>query len=154
VNRASNHDALWDVIAGGREGILATIAPSGVPHLSNVYYVVDVGEPEPLIRLSTITTRIKGRHILRDPRAALHVSGDDFFNFAVAEGAVTVAVPAEPGDAATDELFELHGRLGAAGERPAWDQKMLDEGRMVVRIRVERLYGLIPPKRTARGESR
>ena len=150
---ASENEGLWDLIARGREGILATIAPSGVPHLSNVYYVVDLGGSEPLIRLSTTTTRIKGRHVLRDPRAALHVAGDDFFNFAVAEGTVTTAIPAAPGDPATDELFEVHGRLNAAGERPAWDQKMLDEGRMVVRIRVERLYGLIPPKRTSRGES-
>lgn len=134
-------DDLWQLIRSGRNGIMATINPDGSPHLSNVYYLADTSERA--VRISTTTVRAKGRNLLRDPRAALHVSGPDFFHFAVAEGDVSLAIARQPGDAATNELFEVHALLGAASDREGFDEKMIAEGRMVVRMAVTRLYGLL-----------
>ncbi|WP_106401460.1 TIGR03618 family F420-dependent PPOX class oxidoreductase [Actinocorallia populi] len=132
---------LWKIVAARREGILATVGQDGTPQLSNVYYVAD---PEArTIRVSTTTRRVKGRNLLRDPRAVLHVPGEDFFNFAVAQGTATTAIATTPGDAAIDELHAVHSALEAGEERPAFDRKMIEHGRMVVRISVTRLYGQV-----------
>lgn len=136
---------LWELVAGRREGVLATIGGNGMPQLSNVYYVAD--DDGRTIRISTTTGRVKGRNLLRDARAVLHVPGADFFNFAVAEGPVATAIAIAPGDAAIDELHEVHSVLEAAEERPAFDRKMIKHGRMIARLSVTRLYGQIFPGR-------
>ena len=74
-------EPLCDIVAGSRNGILATIGEDGTPQLSNIYYLSDPSDR--LIRFSTTTVRTKGRNLLRDSRATLHVAGRDFFNFAV-----------------------------------------------------------------------
>jgi PPOX class probable F420-dependent enzyme len=132
---------LWEIVLGRREGVLAVIGAGGMPHLSNVYYLVD--RSTDTIRMSTTTVRAKGRHLWRDPRAALYVAGADFLQFAVAEGHVSLAIAEQPGDAATDELFEVHHELGAATDRAGFDDEMIGDHRMVVRLHVERVYGLI-----------
>src|SRR4051794_12453386 len=115
-------DDLWEIVAGSRNGILATINPDGLPHLTNVYYLVDPATR--VVRVSTTSKRAKGRNLLRDPRAVLHVPGPDFVNFAVAEGDVTLSVAEEPGDEGTDQLFEVHSQLtGESYERPAFDEE-------------------------------
>ncbi|MCK9931007.1 TIGR03618 family F420-dependent PPOX class oxidoreductase [Frankia sp. Mgl5] len=139
--RPPSQDALWEAVTSRNEGILATIGETGLPHLSNVYYVADAERR--LVRVSTTGVRAKGRNLLRDPRAVLHVPGGDFFNFAVAEGEVTLAVPSAPGDEATDELYAVHSVFNGAAERPAFDHQMLEASRMVMRLEVNRLYGLL-----------
>jgi PPOX class probable F420-dependent enzyme len=135
---------LWQVIADQRDGILATIGDDGVPQLSNIYYVAD--RPSETVRFSTTTTRAKGRNLLRDPRATLHVSGADFLNFAVAQGDVSLAVATTPDDDAVEELFEIHLALGASNKREGFGEQMIADGRMVVRLTVHRIYGQILAK--------
>lgn len=106
---------LWHIVTSGRNGILATIDLDGLPHMSNIYYLADPANR--VIRFSTMTVRRKGRNLLRDPRAALHVTGDDFFNFAVLSGRASLLVPSRPDDEAVDELFEIHAALGATTDR-------------------------------------
>ena len=91
-------EQLWDIVAAGRDGVLATIGADGIPQLSNIYYLSD--RSNQVIRFSTTTVRIKGRNLMGNPRAALHVPGQDFFNFAVVSGPATLAVPMDPDDAA------------------------------------------------------
>ncbi len=137
-------EELWAIIAAGRNGVLATIGRDGTPQLSNVYYLAD--PTRDLIRLSTTTTRAKGRNLLRSPRASLHVAGEDFFNYAVAEGEASFAIASEPNDATVEELFEVHSALGAASERDGFGAEMVGAHRMVVRIAVSRVYGLVRPR--------
>jgi hypothetical protein len=95
--------------------------------------------------MTTTTDRAKGRNLRRDARAALHVQGDDWVTFAVAEGAVTFAVAERVGDAAINELHGLITALRGPADQPAFDDEMLTNHRMIVRLPVERLYGQIPP---------
>ena len=127
------------MIAAGRDGVVATVNEDGTPQLSNIYYLADPDAA--LVRFSTTTTRVKGRNLLRFPRATLHVAGRDFYNFAVAEGDVSVAVATAPDDAAVDELFAIHSALGAAAERDGFGERMVTDHRMAVSIAVTRLYG-------------
>jgi PPOX class probable F420-dependent enzyme len=134
-------DDLWRVISMSRAGVLATTNADGSPQLSNIYYLCS-SEPRE-IRFSTTTVRTKGRNLLRDPRAALHVSGENFLNFAVASGNVSLAIPRTPDDPAIDELFEIHEMLGAKPVREGFGEEMLAANRMAVRLAVKRLYGQI-----------
>jgi PPOX class probable F420-dependent enzyme len=134
-------ERLWQIVSDRRQGILATINSDGTPQLSNIYYLAD--RSRELIRLSTTTVRIKGVNLQRDARAALHVPGPDFFNFAVAEGDVSLAIATTSTDAAVEELFEVHSALGAAGERTGFGDQMVADHRMVVRLNVRRIYGQI-----------
>jgi PPOX class probable F420-dependent enzyme len=144
--RSAQHDVLWAVIAGSREGVLATIGPTGAPHLSNVYYVPDPDQR--VIRISTTATRAKGRNLERDARASLYVAGADFFNYTVAEGEMALAVAKELGDPATDELHAVHSVFNGESERPAFDERMIADGRLVARLTVRHLYGLVHPQPT------
>ncbi len=83
-----SQEELWALVASHREGILATIGPSGRPQLSNVLYVAGPGR---LVRISTIADRVKAKNLARDPRASLHVPGEDFWHFAVAVGTATLS---------------------------------------------------------------
>jgi PPOX class probable F420-dependent enzyme len=134
-------DALWEIIANERRGILATTNADGSPQLSNIYFLSD--SEDRFIRFSTTTVRTKGRNLLRDPRAALHVAGRNFLNFAVASGDVTLAVPSSPEDPAVDELFEIHEALGARPVRAGFGEQMVAANRMAVRLEVRRVYGQI-----------
>lgn len=75
------------------------------------------------------------------------MSSDDGWSYAVAEvRAELTPVAAEPGDDTVAELVDLYRAV--RGEHPDWDdyrRAMVAEGRLVLRLRVERLYG-IPPR--------
>jgi PPOX class probable F420-dependent enzyme len=133
---------LWQLFVAGREGILATNGVDGHPQLSNVLYVVD---PERrAIRISTTVDRVKARNVARDPHVALHVLGDDFWQYAVANGSAELSpVANESADAATEELFEIHRSFYGALDREAFDLEMIANRRLVIRVRVDHLYGII-----------
>jgi predicted pyridoxine 5'-phosphate oxidase superfamily flavin-nucleotide-binding protein len=75
----TTEDELWHLVATQRQGILTTLKKDGRPQLSNVLYKVD--ESGPLIQISTTADRAKARNLGRDPRASLHVSGENFWQF-------------------------------------------------------------------------
>ena len=90
--------------------------------------------------------RAKTANLRRDPRASLHVTRDDFYAYAVVEAiAELTPVAAEPDDATVDELVEYYRAL--AGEHPDWDdyrRAMVADRRLIVRLRPERAYGMLP----------
>jgi PPOX class probable F420-dependent enzyme len=127
--------------AANRRGVLATQKRDGRPQLSNVTHLAG----DDIVRVSITADRAKYFNLVRDPRASLHVSKDDFWAYAVLEGDVTLsAVAAAPDDAAVDELVELY--RGLAGEHKDWDeyrQAMVNDRRVVVRLHPTRAYGML-----------
>ena len=128
-------------MAGARNGILATISEDGTPQLSNIYYLSDPSTR--LVRFSTTTVRIKGRNLLRDPRAALHVPARTSSTSPSSQDRPPLAVARKPDDDAVEKLFEIHAGLGAASNRDGFGEKMLADHRMAVELHVERIYGQI-----------
>jgi PPOX class probable F420-dependent enzyme len=122
-------------------GVLATLKRDGRPQLSSVNYHFD--EDRRLVRVSVTADRAKARNLARDPRASLHVSSPDGWSWAVAQGTAELsAVAADPGDAAVQELVEVYRDI--RGEHPDWDEYrrvMVEDGRLVIRLHVEHLYG-------------
>jgi PPOX class probable F420-dependent enzyme len=134
-------DALLDIVASRRLGQLATIARDGRPQLSVVSYAY-FGD-EGVLRVSVTAQRAKTRNLRRDPRASLLIMSSDIHKYAVVESTASLsAVAEEPDDAAVDELVMLYRTI--AGEHPDWDDfrwAMVSEGRLVLRLPIERVYG-------------
>jgi PPOX class probable F420-dependent enzyme len=141
MTQAPLDDRLLGLIAENRQGVLATIAADGRPQLSNVLYVWDAATRT--ARISTTADRAKARNVRRDPRAALHVSGDHFWQYVVAEGAVTLsAAAAEPGDEAGRELLDVHSAFYAGLSEDEFYPQMIAARRLIVRLHVARVYGV------------
>jgi PPOX class probable F420-dependent enzyme len=133
---------LWDLVASRREGVLATIRHDGLPQLTNVLYLPGPGGRT--VRISTTADRLKARILARDPRAMLHVSGDNFWAYAVAEGHATLTpAAAEPGDAACRELLEVHSALYGPQDENEFYAEMIARRRLVIRLDLEHVYGVI-----------
>jgi PPOX class probable F420-dependent enzyme len=124
-----------------RLGVLTTIKRDGRPQLSNITYAVG---DDGLVRISVTDGRAKTRNLRRDPRASLYVGRSDGWAYLVLEGAVELSdVATAPDDAAVEELVALYRQL--QGEHPDWDDyraAMVKDGRLVVRLRPERAYGM------------
>jgi PPOX class probable F420-dependent enzyme len=122
--------------------VLTTIKRDGKPQLSNVLHAVG---DDGVIRISTTADRAKYANLRRNPWAALHVDGADFWSYAVLEGDVEVSdVAAAPDDATVEELVGLYRSL--QGEHEDWDDyraAMVAERRVVVRIRPTHAYGAL-----------
>ena len=131
-----------DFARSTRQSVLTTIRGNGRPQLSNVLH--KVGDDD-VIRVSITADRAKYKNLVREPWAALHVTREDFFAYAVLEGAVDLApVAASPDDATVDELVALYRSL--LGEHPDWDDyraTMVKDRRTVVRLRPDRAYGMV-----------
>ncbi len=134
---------LLDLIANNSQAILAAVTRAGYPHLTNVLYLWDPAQR--IAKISTTADRVKGRILRRDPRAALHVSGSHFWSFAVAECDATVSdVATSPGDEACRELLEVHSAFyGKILDEGAFFAQMIEARRLVVRLKVKRLYGVL-----------
>ncbi|MGY0005015.1 PPOX class F420-dependent oxidoreductase [Micromonospora sp. I033] len=136
--------ALTDLIASRRLGVLATLKRDGRPQLSTVVYSLD--RDAGLIRVSVTDGRAKTANLRRDPRASFHVSSEDGWAYAVAEARAELTPVAErPDDPTVEELVGLYRAV--QGEHPDWDdfrRAMVAERRLVLRLHVERVYGMPP----------
>jgi PPOX class probable F420-dependent enzyme len=140
-------DKLLAVIGGNSLGVLATIKQDGRPQLSNVAYYFD---PRDLAIQASITEpRAKTRNLRRDPRASIHVSADDGWSYAVAEGNAILTPPAASlHDDTVEALIALYRNI--AGEHPDWDdyrRAMVDDRRVVLTMPIAHVYGMPPGKR-------
>jgi PPOX class probable F420-dependent enzyme len=138
----ANEQQLLNLIADSTQGILAGVTRAGYPHMTNVLYVWD---PQARVaRVSTTADRVKARVLRRDPHAALHVPGDHFWSYAVAEGDAEVSeTAATPGDEACRELLEVHSAFFAIEDESEFFDQMIKARRLVVRLSVKRLYGVL-----------
>ncbi|MFF9407595.1 PPOX class F420-dependent oxidoreductase [Streptomyces anandii] len=133
---------LLALLGEGHGGVLVTLKRDGRPQLSNVshaYY-----PDERVIRVSVTDDRAKTRNARRDARVSYHVTSADRWAYTVAEGTAELSpVAAEPHDETVDELVRLYRDV--LGEHPDWDDyraAMVRDRRLVLRLRVERVYGI------------
>ena len=124
------------------EGVLATLRRDGRPQLSNIIYRFDGDDA----RISITESRAKTRNLRRDPRASLYVHGDTFWAYVVLDGTVELSgVASDPHDDVVDQLVALYRDIRGE-EHPDWDEyrrAMVEEGRVVARLRPDHGYGMI-----------
>jgi PPOX class probable F420-dependent enzyme len=138
----ATQNALLALLSEGHGGVLVTLKRDGRPQLSNVghaYY-----PDERIIRVSITDDRAKTRNLRRDPRASYHVTSSDRWAYVVAEGTAELSpVAKDPYDATVEELVRLYRDV--LGEHPDWEDfraAMVRDGRLVLRLKVERAYGI------------
>lgn len=138
--RPLSDEALSDLLGKQQFGTLATVKRNGRPHLTTMLYSWD-GEAR-VLRFSTTADRIKVKHLRHDPHAALHVQGGDVWSFAVAEGEAEVSeITKAPGDAVGRELLGMIPQAAKPEDEEAFLEQLVTERRVVVRLKVDRLYG-------------
>ena len=140
-------DKLLALLAGNSLGVLATLKRDGRPQLSNVSYHFDVRALT--LSVSITEPRAKTRNLRRDPRASIHVSSDDGWAYAVAEGDAVLTPPAaNPDDDTVAGLVELYRQI--SGEHPDWDdyrRAMVDDRRVLMTLPISHVYGMPPGRR-------
>ncbi|GAB3069047.1 PPOX class F420-dependent oxidoreductase [Pedococcus soli] len=137
---------LLALAAAGHLGGLAALKRDGRPQLSMVNYAFDpAADGGPTVRVSVVDGRAKVANLRRDPRASLLVTSADGWSYAVLEGDAELSPVARAEDDATvDELVELF-RTIRGEDHPDWAEyraAMVADGRLVLRLRVTRVYGL------------
>ncbi|GAB2850014.1 PPOX class F420-dependent oxidoreductase [Streptomyces deserti] len=142
MTQDATQEALLGLLSAGNGGVLVTLKRDGRPQLSNVnhaYY-----PDERIIRVSLTDDRAKTRNLRRDPRASYHVTTADRWAYTVAEGTADLSpVAQDPYDETVEELIRLYRDV--LGEHPDWDDyraAMVRDRRLVLRLRVERAYGI------------
>lgn len=140
--RVMTQDPLLTLFSEGHDGVLVTLKRDGRPQLSNVTHAYDPDER--ILRVSLTDDRAKTRNLRRDPRASYHVTTTDRWAYAVAEGTADLTpVARDPHDETVEELIRLYRAV--RGEHPDWDDyraAMVRDRRLVLRLRVERVYGI------------
>jgi PPOX class probable F420-dependent enzyme len=131
-----------EYVRGNRQGVLTSQKRDGRPQLSNIVYLVtDDGH----IQISATADRAKTRNLMRDPRASLHVTDQNFGTYCVIEGDVTcLPESADPNDATVDALVDWYRSM--IGEHPDWDeyrQAMVAERRLLLQLAPTRAYGML-----------
>ncbi|MFE2530977.1 PPOX class F420-dependent oxidoreductase [Streptomyces sp. NPDC059371] len=138
--RPLSDEALSALLGEQQFGTLATVRRSGHPHLTTMLY--DWDPTARVIRMSTTADRVKAKHLKHDPHAALHVQGGDAWSFAVAEGTAEASGPTTvAGDAVGRELLEMIPAAARPTDEEAFLKELVADHRIVIRLRVERLYG-------------
>lgn len=136
-------DTALDFARTTSRSVLTTLRRNGRPQLSNVtHWVASDG----IIRISITADRAKYANLRREPWAALHVTRDDFWGYAVLEADVELTpVAATADDATVEELIAYYRAL--SGEHPDWAdyrRAMVADRRVIARLRPTRAYGMLP----------
>ena len=98
-------DAARQWLTGRTRAVLITVAPDGSPQSSNVLAAFDGTS----YRVSVTADRAKTRNLARDPRAIVHVVGDDFWSYASVSCQATLGeVTTTPGDDAGRALLDTY----------------------------------------------
>lgn len=135
-------DALRDLIADHRNGILATIRKDGRPQQSVVSYHYD--RDRDLLRVSITADRAKAKNIARDPRVNFLVTGNDGWSYAAFDSRADLwPVAQSPDDASVEELVDIYRSI--AGEHQDWDDyraAMVRDHRVPLHLPIGRLVGV------------
>ena len=117
-----------------RTGKLATVRADGRPHVAPVWYDLD---DDGSVVFNTGESTVKGRNLLRDPRASFCVDDDrPPFSFVVVEGVVEISDdPVELRRWAT----RIGGRYMGADRAEAYGARNGVPGELVVRLRPGRV---------------
>ena len=115
------------------QAVLVTLRRDGSPQSSNVVFAFADG----VARVSVTADRAKTRNLQRDPRAVLHVLGDDFWSYGAFPATASFSdVTTEPGDEVGRELLEVYEAITGA-PHPDPDEffaAMVEERRLVLRL--------------------
>jgi PPOX class probable F420-dependent enzyme len=117
--------------------VVVGLPGKGAPVLTPVYYAMDGDD----IVISTTASRYKAKAVRRNPQVALCVLGEQQpFPYVTVHGHGTIE-----DTGAADVMMKVGERMTGnpipEAARPAVEQRAKDEGRVVLRVRIERFGG-------------
>ncbi|MFG2168942.1 PPOX class F420-dependent oxidoreductase [Micromonospora chersina] len=128
-------DEQWQafVTAGTRTGKLATVRADGSPHVAPIWFVLDGDD----LIFNTGRSSVKGRNLIRDPRAALSVDEEHApYAFVTVRGTVTISEdPAESLPWST----RIAARYMGAERAEEYGRRNAVPGELLVRLRAEQV---------------
>ena len=126
-------DAVRAWLTGRTRVVLVTTRADGSPQSSNVLAAFDGSG----FGVSVTADRAKTRNLARDPRAIVHVLGDDFWTYASVSCVATLGeVTATPGDEAGRDLLDVYEAI-TGEQHPEPDEffaAMVTERRLVLHL--------------------
>jgi PPOX class probable F420-dependent enzyme len=132
----TDEQALEFLATGTRTGKVATTRADGRPHVAPIWFVVDAGD---LVFMTGADT-LKGKTLLRDPRAALVVDLEEPpYAFVLVEGSVTLSTDLEemlPLSIAIARRYVDAARAEDFGRRNAV------EGELLVRLHPDKIVAV------------
>jgi PPOX class probable F420-dependent enzyme len=123
------------------KAVLITLRADGSPQSSNVLTAFDGN----VFRVSVTAGRAKTHNLTRDPRAVVHLLGDDFWSYAsVSSTAHVGAVTHKPGDQAGQELLALYNSISRTPhpEPEEFLRAMVAERRLVLTLHPHSVSGM------------
>ncbi|MGW9197535.1 PPOX class F420-dependent oxidoreductase [Micromonospora chersina] len=116
---------------GTRTGKLATVRADGSPHVAPIWFVLDGDD----LIFNTGRSSVKGRNLVRDPRAALSVDEEHApYAFVTVRGTVTISEdPAESLPWST----RIAARYMGAERAEEYGRRNAVPGELLVRLRAE-----------------
>ena len=116
--------------------VMTTVKKDGTPHVARI----GVGLVEGKLWSSSTRTRVRHKHLLRDPRSALCVlNGRDPYNWLGIESRVTIY----DGPDAVDKNLALYRTLaGEPDDLEEYKEAMVREQRVIYEFSIERTYGM------------
>jgi len=131
-----NREQAEQFVREHKQAVIATIGKDGRPQLSNVLVVYHEG----LLLLSTTESTAKYRNLVRDPRASIHLGGDNFWQYLVvdAQASFTRMPEALP-------MLHTYYELAAGKPHDDWadyDRAMREDRRVLISFEIGRLYPL------------
>lgn len=133
TNRQVDRATLLDFVRDRHQAVLTTYRRDGSPQMSPV--TIGVDDSGRLV-VASYPERAKSHNLRRDPRASVCILSDDFGGeWVQIDGTAEVIDLPE----AVEPLVEYFRNI--AGEHPDWDeyrQAMVDQGKVLIRIAIER----------------
>jgi PPOX class probable F420-dependent enzyme len=130
-------DQAYEFLAEGtRTGKLATTRADGRPHVAPIWFVIDGDD----LLFNTNSQTLKGKALLRDPRAALTVDLEEPpFAFVTVEGTVTIET-----DPAAMLPYSIAMARRYMGEERAeeYGRRNAVEGELLIRLHPTHIVGL------------
>lgn len=125
-----------------KHGVLITLRRDGRAQSSDVVFAVI----DDTICVSLTDSRAKTRNMRRDPRVVFHITDPGSWSYASIDAEAELsAVASGPDDPVVDELIAVY-RTVTGGEHDNWGEfraAMVDEGRLVARLRPKSVTGQI-----------
>ena len=124
-----------EFLAGNHKAIQTTLKKDGTPHVARV----GVGLVDGKLWSSSTETRVRHKHVQRDPRSTLCVLHDDGYQWLGIESRVTVL----DGPDAPELNLRLYRELaGEPDDVEEYLEAMVKEKRVIYEFSIDRTYGL------------
>ena len=136
-----NFNDIARFLESNHTAVIAAFRKKGAAHMS----IVPCGPYDGGVAFTTPRDRVKLANLRRDPRCSILISKPDWSGYAVVKG--TADIRGADNTDAKDLRLALRDvfRACGGGEHSDWeeyDRAMVDDGRVAIIIRPDRIYGM------------